>query len=550
MAAVFPDDEWLQDEAGSAAFGRGQGYHARGRIVLHEASESSLAGQAFGSETYSLWMKREADGWGWDCDCPAADGGVFCKHLVAAVLTARDGAIAKGGKRPLRKASTAEEVSQQEFLHAQPQQRLADWLHRLSLQEPAVDRFLHLQRAAEDPQALKAVLAKLLTAGSLLDYRLSMDFASRLDPALEQLRELLPRDPAGCLALSEYAFKRLARLIERCDDSAGAIGDRMREVGELHAGSANAGATGKGFAAKLHALQCLDQWGMLALERYWPALDARERATYAKKVLDEFEALTAPRTGRFDGGYNADAYAVCARSEALARCTGDFDLLQRVLRRDLSHPHQHLRVLDSLSEAGREREALAWAETAVKRFPDDGRLRSALADCLAAAGLVDEAIEQDWLVFRQHPAASCWDALRRRAATDWPQWRERALAHVAARENGHASLRVLLLVHDGDIATAAALAQQHLVTPDTLLMLAERVQRSDPDAAGAFFLRTARHYAESLQGPRDYTRLTACLANAARLAPEAQWRPLLSELRETHRRKTRLMGELDAAGLR
>ena len=550
MATGFPGNAWLQAQAGSGAFTRGKDYHARGRVVLDTASETALSGQAFGSETYRLWMRQEAGDWDWNCECPAADAGALCKHLVAAVLIARDGAAAPQDGKRRRRTAAADADTLREFLQAQPQQRLAEWLHRLSLQEPEVDRFLQLQRAAERPEAFKAVLAKLLTAGSFLDYRRSMAFARRLDPALAQLRVMLSRDPDGCMALCEYAFKRLARLIERCDDSAGAIGDRMREVGELHVACATAGASGKGFAARLDALQGLDQWGFLPLAHYWPALDAREQAAYAKKVLDAFEALPASRSGRAAREWDGDAAGICARTEALARCSGDFELLQRVLRRDLSHPYQHLRVLESLRQAGREREALAWAETAVKRFPQDGRLRSGLADCLAAAGLAEDAIEQDWQLFRQHPEPSCWAALKRRAGSNWPAWRERALAFVESREQGHASLRIDLLLHDGDLAAASELARQHLVLPDVLQEVARRVRATDPALAGSLYLRVAGVYAEQLHAPGDYSRLVDCLANAAGCTGAEQWQPLVHELRQQHARKTRLIRELDAAGLR
>ena len=550
MATGFPGNAWLQAQAGSGAFTRGKDYHARGRVVLDTASETALSGQAFGSETYRLWMRQEAGDWDWNCECPAADAGALCKHLVAAVLIARDGAAAPQDGKRRRRTAAADADTLREFLQAQPQQRLAEWLHRLSLQVPEVDRFLHLQRAAEQPEAFKAVLAKLLTAGSFLDYRRSMAFARRLDPALAQLRAMLSRDPDGCMALCEYAFKRLARLIERCDDSAGAIGDRMREVGELHAACAAAGASGKGFAARLDALQGLDQWGFLPLAHYWPALDAREQAAYAKKVLDAFEALPTSRSGRATYEWDGDAADICARTEALARCSGDFDLLQRVLRRDLSHPYPHLRVLESLRQAGREREALAWAETAVKRFPQDGRLRSGLADCLAAAGLAEDAIEQDWQLFRQHPEPSCWAALKRRAGSNWPAWRERALAFVESREQGHASLRIDLLLHDGDLAAASELARQHLVLPDVLQEVARRVRATDPALAGSLYLRVAGVYAEQLHAPGDYSRLVDCLANAAGCTGAEQWQPLVHELRQQHARKTRLIRELDAAGLR
>lgn len=549
VATGFPDNAWLQAQAGSGAFTRGKDYHARGRVMLDAASEVTLSGQALGSETYRLWMRQEAGDWDWNCECPAADGGAFCKHLVAAVLSARDGAASTNGKRR-RGAAAADSDTLREFLQAQPQQRLAEWLHRLSLQEPEVDRFLHLQRAAEQPEEFKAVLAKLLAAGSFLDYRRSMAFARRLDPALAQLRTMLSRDPDGCMALCEYAFKRLARLIERCDDSAGAIGDRMREVGELHAACADAGASGKGFAARLDALQGLDQWGFLPLARYWSVLDAREQAAYAKKVLDAFEALPAPRTGRAAREWDGEAADVCARTEALARCSGDFDLLQRVLRRDLSHPYQHLRVLESLRQAGREREALAWAETAVKCFPEDDRLRRGLADCLAAAGLAEDAIEQDWQLFRQHPEPGCWAALKRRAGSNWPAWRERALAYAESLEEGHATLRINLLLHDGDLAAASDLARQHPALPGVLLEVARRVRATDPALAGSLYLRVAGVYAGQLNSSGEYLRLVDCLTNAAGCIGAEQWQPLVHELRQQHARKTRLIRELDAAGLR
>jgi uncharacterized Zn finger protein len=549
MSMPLPDDEWLRSEAGDGAFARGKDYAHDGLVELSQLTDSMLRGEAHGTETYRLRVEYQGGDWDWHCDCPAADGGVFCKHLVAAVLTARDN-VGENDTEPTprpatRRGRAAEPVNLLKFLQAQPAQRLADWLHALALEYRDVERQLLLRHAATQPGVLKDALAKALATGSFLDYRRTLDYAARLDPAIEQLRSTLARDPDECRTLCEYALKRLLKIIERCDDSSGSLGERMQDIADLHAQACDAAPPGKPLAKTLHALQQLDDWGMLPLSNYWDALGAQGQADYGKRVMDEYAALPTPKSGTYDinGG------ATCLRVEALARCTNDFDLLQQVLRRDLSSGYQHLRVLESLREFGRGREALAWAEAAVKRFPDEGRLRSVLAECLAEAGMHDEALEQEWLQFQQHSVAPYWDALKKRAGKTWPAWRERALAAVTKREKGHVSLRVELLLHDGDADTAIGLARDNPVQPHVLLKLASRTKRRDPGTAGAFYLRVARHQAEHLNSARDYKPLVDHLAQASKLLPPSAWRPLLTEVRARHGRKPKLMGMLDKAGL-
>ena len=550
MSAQLPDEARLRQLAGDRAFARGEGYSRDGRIALSEVSGSVVSGEAFGTETYRFRLERRNGDWHWHCDCPAADDGSFCKHLVAAVLTAYrdrdDEDESEVAPQSGRQARTAEPDDLSQFLKMQPAERLAGWLHRLALQNRDVERQLLLYRAASQPGLMKAALAKVLATGGFLDYRRTMDYASRLDAAIEQLRDLLQRDPDECRILCEYAMKRLFKLVERCDDSAGALGDRMHEIADLHAQACVAAPPGKPLAKILHALQRLDDWNMLPLARYWDALDPQGQATYSRLVMNEYDNLPPPVPRAFDH----TGFGVCRRVEALARCSGDFELLQRILRRDLSGAHQHLRVLESLREFGRAREAMAWAESAVKRFPDDDRLRAALAECLAEAGMQDEALEQDWLRFRQRPIPACWDALKRRAGAAWSSsWRERALVIAEERENGQASLRVELLTHDGDLEAAVALARSHPVMPGYLLALASRVKRNDPAAAGSFYLRVAKLQAKQLSGPRDYKSLVESLVQTSKLLSPSEWRPLVTEVRAGHARKSKLMAMLDKAGL-
>ncbi len=545
MSAPLPDDDELIELAGPAAFKRGQGYWRAGRVALSKVSATALAGEAHGTETYRLWLKHTKGDWQWDCSCPAADGGAFCKHLVAAVLTAREeGPDADdAATKPKRRAKQDDLLT---FLRAQPAARLAGWLQALANEDRDVEKRLLLHRAAEQPGALKAALAKLLNTGGFLDYRRAVAYANRLHTAIEQLTDVLARDPAECRALCEYTLGRLFKIYGKSDDSAGAIGEVLGSVAELHREACAVAPPGVALVKPLRALMSNDGWGVLALPDYWDALQSAGQAAYAKLVLAEFEQLPPPLK---DGGHFDESFELCRRSEELARCAGDFDLLQRVLRRDLSHEWQHFRVLESLREFGRAREALAWAELAVKQFPRDGRLRAALAECLAESGMDEEALEQAWQHFCQRPFDESWDALKRYAKKTWPSWRQRALEYVIAAEQGDATVRLVLLLHDGDVQAAIGVADTHAVAAHMLHTLAQRLRRSDPAIAGAFYLRLARQQAEHLRSASDYPRLVAHLKEASKLLPAENWRPLLDSVRQNHARKPKLMGLLAAAGL-
>ncbi|TAN04235.1 MAG: hypothetical protein EPN36_09220 [Rhodanobacteraceae bacterium] len=551
MGTGFPDNRQLLEWAGEQALLRGHGYYSDGRISLTQATESSLTGEAYGSETYGLWLRREGKQWTWHCDCPAADGGVFCKHLVAAVLTARkedsDAGDAEGESAPAAARQPGELLA---FLRAQPVERLSGWLHELALEDRDIEKRLLLYRAAEQPDALKTALGKLFNTGGWLDYHGAIRYARRLDAAIEQLRDVLQRDPAECRALCEYALKRLIKVYDGgADDSAGAIGECLREIAALYADACKAAKPDKALAKTLYPLVCADGWELLSLADFWDALGAAGQADYAKRVLAEFERLPPARP---DNRYD-ESFGVCRRTEELARCAGDFELLQRVLRRDLTHAWDHLRVLESLREFGRDREALAWAEAAVKKFPEDSRLRAALAECLADAGMGEEALQQVWQNFLEHSVDGHWDALKRLAGGQWPAWRQRALEAVAKleteRRGGAVSTRIMLLLHDGDLDTALQLARAKPVALHVLLVLAGEAKHKFPADAGAFYLRVAQAQAEALNSASDYKRLVANLSEASKLLQVSEWRPLVAHVRELHRRKPKLMGMLDKASL-
>ncbi|MEO8010027.1 MAG: hypothetical protein ABI650_00130, partial [Dokdonella sp.] len=371
------------------------------------------------------------------------------------------------------------------------------------------------------------------------------DYARRLDAVATHLESAIARDAHSGRGLCEYALGRLLKIYPRSDDSAGTIGARVADIARLHAHACALAPPGKPLGKMLLSLQQKDDWGMFPLDDYWLALGADGQADYATRVLAEFGTL--PQNPSEQSRWN-ESFGIARRTEALARASGDFELLQRVLRRHLAYPLDHLRVYESLCEFGRAREAQAWIENAVKRFPDDDGLRGALAQCLAGAGFDEDAMNQAWHAFRLRPVKQNWDLLKRISGTQWAAWRGRVLEHVGSTEHGDASHRISLLEHDGDINAAVALARDSEVRLDVLERLARQLQRDQPLLSGEFELRIARMQMAQLQ-PNCYAALVATVKRAMRCLPAEHWKPLVADVRAEHGLKSKLMRLLDEANL-
>lgn len=537
-ARMLTDAE-LKQLAGAAAFARGRGYHADGRVRLLREGENGIEGEAEGNELYRLWLKREQGEWRWGCSCPAADDGSFCKHLVAAALVWREGT-------PPRRPGKEDELL--DFLRTQPAERLAGWLAELAGEDSDIARRLRLHQSRDDPAKLKKSLSEALATHGLLDYHRSMDYARRLGPVLTQLQEQIRRDAGGGRELCDYTLKRLLRIYARSDDSAGTIGQRLAELAELHAEACRlAPGDGAELARRLYALQTADEWGLFPVSKYWPALGDAGQAEYAKLIAADLERL--PPKPDPSGKHDSDAFYVRRRTADYAQAARDFELLMRVLQWDTSHAGAFLEITDACRRFKREREALQWAERGVKRFPHDARLRDALAACLTQAGLGEKALEQQWLAFMAQPDEQHWDALKQAAGKQWPEWRGKSLEALGGRRNGYdAGQRVRLLMHDADLDGALAEARARRIDPETLVQLAQRIENRNRVGSGELYLRVARALAEHLDY-KQYPLFTRYMQRVARLLPENAWREWFEGFLVQHRRKTRLMAMLTEKGL-
>jgi hypothetical protein len=555
----LPSDEQLKELAGTAAFKRAHAYVRSGAVEITVLQETHVEAVVCGTDDYDVTLNLAEDAEHSMCTCPAFGEGAFCKHLVATAMVARNSAYESAEMHDNPAPTSSEAPSSDDspdsdlrtFLGKQPAARLAGWLADLADSDPAIEKRLRVYQAQSDPRALRAALGKLLRAPRFLDWRRSRAFARELDPVVAILSDIAATDPANGVALFEYALMRLFKIYEQCDDSGGDIGDRMREIADRFIKCLALQPNGVARAKSLLALQRVDGWDLLPVKKIWPLLDEAGRTAYAATIEAEFSALP-PRTPENRAARWSAEFGAVHRMEAIAEVRGDVDKLIEVLARDLMTGHAYERIVAVCEGAGRAREAMQWAERGLRAHPDWRGMRALVARQYERAGLADEALELLWQNFKRELSISTWRCLQSAAGQQWSRYRERALDHVTSRERmlpdgrRDVSVRVTLLLADGDIDEACQLGAQHALSPHVLDLLARETAESHPQSAAGFLRRSVDADLPRATA-RDYATIANQIAQVLALAPTSASRDWLDDVRIGYRARRKFIALLDAA---
>ncbi|MDP2825823.1 MAG: SWIM zinc finger family protein [Sulfuritalea sp.] len=76
----------LEDLAGTTAFRRGEEYFSVGAVGCLRATDDKVAAKVEGTATYKVELRDDDGDLAYDCTCPRAADGYFCKHCVAVGL--------------------------------------------------------------------------------------------------------------------------------------------------------------------------------------------------------------------------------------------------------------------------------------------------------------------------------------------------------------------------------------------------------------------------------------------------------------------------------
>ena len=407
-------DAALRQLSGTAVFARGQTYAASGAIetleepALAPGEQAALQAVVQGTQAYQVrvWLDEDDDLDG-ECDCPHAQDGNFCKHLVALCLAWR-GEL--GGEAPVPDAQATRKVAAaakrartqasnrdalRGFVQAQSAEVLAERLWAWAENDRDLMADLKAWQAehsaGSDTKALRGAIGDLLRQrGDYLDWHEMPTYMRRAGRVLPLLRPWLQRDPAELRALCEHALRCLYKVAEHADDSNGEMGGLMQELMDLLTQALRAAPPPAAWVDRWFTLMTEDPWGLWDETAILAAAGPAVQARYTERVRQEWVAWqpSHPATDRFDYQRGKLRRRYLASIEA----QGDPRALLDAMADSAAEAGEFHELVALCETQGWYREALQWAQTAAKRHPKDWRSEEDLLRCYERDGWDDEAL--------------------------------------------------------------------------------------------------------------------------------------------------------------
>ncbi|WP_116247817.1 SWIM zinc finger domain-containing protein [Nocardiopsis sp. FIRDI 009] len=532
----------------------GRKSYARGLDYVHRVSGPTIDGNTVrgtvtGTCVYRVELTPTREGLGWDCDCPWAEEGNFCKHCVAVGLVHLYN-LEHG-------VPTPETPDLKSYLRSRDRDELVALLLEAVDASPDLRRRLEIRAASSgetaDTASLRVLVDSTLRIGDHdhAEYDHAREYAGRVHGVADELENLLQRGMAGeAEELSRHAIDLLDEHAGVVDDSDGDVGEAAHRFVEIHVDACvKSGRSPEELAEWLLDRQLDETAGVpeLLVETYADALGEDGLRHYG-------EALASARSQRPEGDWTAQFLMT-----EFARVTDDTDLLVRTYA-SAPEPVHHAGIVAALDGAGRPDEALEWALRGLAEStgrPDE-RLVDYTIDAYRAAGRDDEIQRLRWEVFERSPQLRTYQLLRADTPEhEWPAGREQALAllrrSAARRPQPHLPCTLVeVLLADDDAEGAWEAAVEHGCDDRQWLRVAALREISHPaDALEVYLPRISAKVA--LTEPALYPEAAGLALRAyrlyERLGRAEEGREFVDGLRTEHRRKRRFMAELDRVGL-
>lgn len=427
----------LKALAGHTAFERGDAYFSNGAVKRLRTKDASVTAQVEGGSNYQVGLCEKNGKLDYNCSCPRAADGTFCKHCVALGLAwLAENSSASDTKK---KQDPWGDISG--YLDRQSPTTLIDLLLDVAQRDDRLYRSLLLQaeRAGGgghlSPAYRKAIEGVTQIRG-FIDWSETSGVAGDIDEVVDSLEELLKPDTAPTLVeLVEYAVERVESLLEQADDSNGAVGGVAARLGELHKNACDmARPDPKALAERLFRLTTTLPIGVCSFDPLVYRGPLGKEGLLRYRELAEVEWIKFEKHGDKDG-FDSQRYAIKHIMECLAKANGDIDELVAIKACGLASAHGYLEIAEIWNKAGQEKKSLEWAERGLKAFPvkTDNRLRDFLVEAYLKLKRNDEALSLTWIQFEERPSLDQYKKLSQVATTlkRWAPLREKALAWLA-----------------------------------------------------------------------------------------------------------------------
>jgi uncharacterized Zn finger protein len=439
MLADLITIDLLEDLAGKKVFWRGEAYYSNAAVRRVRMIGDKLTAKVEGTETYQVELWDQDGELAYDCTCPHAAEGNFCKHCVAVGLAWLAGAV------DLPDSEDADETPPRDpwqdirdYLSVQPPEILADLLLETARRDDRLYQSLRLKAERRGAggnvvKVFRRAIDNAICTHGFVDYEEAGGFAGDIEQIVDSLEELLTPETAAVLVeLAEYAIERVEKAMEHVDDSDGEVGSVGERLGQLHLDACvMARPDPMELATRLFRLETSLPFGLSSFDAvtYREVLGEAGLRHYRELVETEWREL-GPRSSK--SAYDTHRSRITRLMERVAEASGDVEELVSIRSQDLTSAYRYLDIAQLWAKAGEPEKALDWAERGLKAFPErpDNRLRDFLVADYLDRGRHDEALQLTWVQFEEQPNLAHYQKLL--AVADklgrWTEQRERALA--------------------------------------------------------------------------------------------------------------------------
>lgn len=379
----------------------------------------------------------------------------------------------------------------------------------------------------------------------------------QMHEAIDVLEAAIPEaDPGDVYAVTHKALASAVKVIARADDSSGIIGDACRRLLDLHPRVAVAAVVPSGRLVEWMIRFQFDgdvDYFDLDPVAYAPALGERGMASYRSR-LEGVRARLGPEpsgSDRFTVPDRHQRWVLDFNDRRLAVLDRDVEAIIRTHARDRQVAAWFHDTAQALAEIGECDRAIDWACAAMDVGPRHQSLAAADYWCtLLAEHRPAELLDARLVVFRRWPSADTAAHLYRAAGSRWPSCLQQVLDSLTDSPPDAVIFAVSTL-HDTELGWSLAHTLE-LQDDRTWIELANAYEKIDPLAVLAIHRRLVttelvhtgvKHYRLAAR------RLARMRDLAAGTSHAGEVDAFIAELRDTHRRRSRLQYEFDRAGL-
>ncbi len=533
----------LRQWAGKTLFERGEAYHREGRVEIRAQEGDLILLRVVGTRHYTVELSGRGARFGGECNCPAYEDHLVCKHMVAAML-----AVNEAGGVPSAEAATTTRI--RDYLRTRPVDELVELIIGQAWHDDALFSRLATQATVlqGEDDAIRQHFDRALRAVVYADYE---DYDDGYDRGYDEHEEF-PDLGAVCDIIEDLAaagrhalvLDLALRVVDDVEEQLQALEHHSGSVDDLDRPVALHAA-----AAAACRVDPIDLARDLFRRETQGLLDVFDGAvvTYAEALgetgVAEYRRLAETASAEDD---DIDSHRLWTIRDRFAERDGDLDTRIALRAERLSSQLTYLRLAEFCRKHGRNAEALRYARMGLD-VDDQGNdlLVMFAAELMVEAGQRAEAIRMLADEFAREPGKRVYKMLSDLADDSIIRQAIAALRTFVAAHNkpgmqNYAAFLVEVLTERGEFADAWAVCRHHRVPEALLASLAMASEASMPQEAIAFYVAEIDRQVEVV-GSAGYEKAAQFVARLAGLRDAATQSGHVAELKQRFRRKRNFM---------